>query len=75
MAYLTITTLQNNVLSPIVYGNRMKLNPTAILLGLMLWYLLWGVAGAFLAVPILAAFNVYASRTPSLKSLSTFLSD
>ncbi len=74
-AYLAVTTLQNNVLSPILYGKHMKLNPAAILLSLMLWYMLWGVAGAFLAVPILAAFNVFASRTPSLKPLHVFLSD
>ena len=74
-AYLVVTTLQNNVLSPILYGKEMKLNPAAILLSLMLWYMLWGVAGAFLAVPILAAFNAFASRTPSLKSVSVFLSD
>lgn len=74
-AYLAVTTLQNNVLSPILYGKHMKLNPTAILLSLMLWYMLWGVAGAFLAVPILAAFNVFAARTTSLKPLSIFLSE
>lgn len=74
-AYLAVTTLQNNVLSPIVYGKHMKLNPVAILLSLMLWYMLWGVAGAFLAVPILAAFNVMAARVPELKPVSVFLSE
>ena len=74
-AYLAVTTFQNNVLSPILYGKHMKLNPVAILLSLMLWYMLWGVAGAFLAVPLLAAFNVFASRTPSLKAVNVFLSE
>ena len=74
-AYLLVTSLQNNVLSPIVYGRGMKLNPTAILLGLMLWYMVWGVAGAFLAVPILAAFNVLASKVPSLLGVHEFVSD
>jgi predicted PurR-regulated permease PerM len=74
-AYLLVTTLQNNVLSPVAYGRSLKLNPVAILAGLMLWYMLWGVAGAFLAVPILAAFNVLASRVPSLAGAHEFLSD
>ena len=74
-AYFLITTLQNNLVSPIAYGSRLKLNPAAILAALMLWYMLWGVAGAFLAVPILAAFNVFAERVDSLKGVSAFISD
>ncbi|MEP6766331.1 MAG: AI-2E family transporter [Gemmatimonadaceae bacterium] len=74
-AYLIITTLQNNVVSPIAYGKSLRLNPTAILAGLMLWYMLWGVAGAFLAVPILAAFSVLASRVKALKGVEAFISD
>ncbi|MEP6779456.1 MAG: AI-2E family transporter [Gemmatimonadaceae bacterium] len=74
-AYLVITTLQNNVVSPIAYGRSLRLNPTAILAALMLWYMMWGVAGAFLAVPILAAFKVLADRVPSLKGIGVFISD
>jgi predicted PurR-regulated permease PerM len=73
--YLVVTSLQNNLVSPIAYGRGMRLNPTAILVGLMVWWGLWGVAGAFLAVPILAAMNVVARRALSLRGLAAFLSD
>ena len=46
--YLTISTLQNNLVSPVAYGRRLRLNPVAILIGVLFWYYLWGVAGAFL---------------------------
>jgi predicted PurR-regulated permease PerM len=52
--YLLITTIQNNVVSPYAYGNHLKLNPVAVLIGVLLWWFLWGVPGAFLAVPIVA---------------------
>src|SRR5215204_5624818 len=29
-AYLAISTLQNNVVSPLVYGQRLRLNPVAV---------------------------------------------
>ena len=74
-AYLVITSLQNNLVSPIAYGKGMRLNPTAILAALMLWYLVWGVAGAFLAVPILAAFRVLCDELPPLKGVGAFISD
>ena len=48
-AYLLVTTLQNNVVSPIAYGNGMKLNPVAVFIGVILWWFLWGIPGAFLA--------------------------
>src|SRR5438874_2773779 len=40
--YLVITTLQNNVVSPYAYGNRLKLNPVAVMICVMFWWLLWG---------------------------------
>ena len=42
-AYLIVTTIQNNVVSPLAYGNGLKLNPVAVLLGVILWWFLWGI--------------------------------
>jgi len=49
------------------------LNPLAILLGVIVWYFLWGVPGAFLAVPILAAFKTLCERVETLKPVCVFL--
>ena len=61
-AYLLITTVQNNVVSPIVYGRGLELNPAAILVSVIIWLFLWGVVGAFLAVPILAIIKIVCDR-------------
>ena len=74
-AYLLITTLQNNLVSPFAYGSRLKLNPVAVMLGVMVWYALWGVPGAFLAVPIVATAKVMADRVPGLLALGEFLGE
>src|SRR5205814_1800399 len=47
IAYLLITTLQNNLVSPAAYGRGLKLNPTAILAAVMFWAVIWGIAGVF----------------------------
>jgi predicted PurR-regulated permease PerM len=73
--YLVVTTLQNNLLSPMAYGRGLRLNPTMILISVMFWWMLWGVAGAFLAVPILASLRVVASRLPSLEPLAVLLAE
>jgi predicted PurR-regulated permease PerM len=73
-AYLVITTLQNNLVSPVAYGRSLKLNPTAILVGVIFWAAVWGIAGVFLAVPLLAAIRIVAERT-RYRPLAIFLAD
>jgi predicted PurR-regulated permease PerM len=74
-AYLVVTTLQNNLVSPGAYGRGLRINPTAILLGVMLCWMIRGVAGAFLSVPILASLRVLGSRLPSLTPLCVLLGE
>jgi predicted PurR-regulated permease PerM len=73
--YLTITTLQNNLVSPVAYGRRLKLNPVAVLVGVLFWYYVWGIAGAFLAVPIIATMKILGDHLESLSPVSEFLGD
>jgi len=75
LTYLAITTLQNNLVSPIAYGRRLRLNPVAVFVGVLFWYSLWGVAGAFLAVPILASLKIMGDHIDSLAPLAEFLGD
>ncbi|HEV7991780.1 MAG TPA: AI-2E family transporter [Gemmatimonadaceae bacterium] len=74
-SYLVVTTLQNNLVSPIAYGRGLRLNPTMILIGVMFWWMVWGVAGAFLAVPILASLRVLGSRIPVLEPIEVMLEE
>jgi predicted PurR-regulated permease PerM len=73
--YLTISTLQNNLVSPVAYGRRLRLNPVAILVGVLFWYYLWGVPGAFLAVPIIATLKIIGEHVEPLGPLAEFLGE
>jgi predicted PurR-regulated permease PerM len=44
-SYLVITTLQNNLVSPLVYGKHLRLNPVAVFVGVLFWWTLWGRPG------------------------------
>jgi predicted PurR-regulated permease PerM len=74
-SYLLVTTIQNNLVSPLAYGRGLKLNPVAVLIGVLFWWFVWGVAGAFLAVPIIAMIKVVGDRMPALKGLAEFLGE
>lgn len=46
-------TIEANLVTPLILGRRLTLNPLLILLSLSFWGWIWGAPGAFLAVPIL----------------------
>jgi predicted PurR-regulated permease PerM len=74
-SYLAINLLQAYVLSPLLLGRRLTLNPVAILIGLILWWEIWGVAGAFIAVPLLATFKILCDHIETLAPVGEFLGD
>ena len=72
-SYLAINLLQANFVTPAVLGRRLTLNPVAILIGLVFWWWLWGVGGAFVAVPLLATFKIFCDHIESLAPIGEFL--
>jgi predicted PurR-regulated permease PerM len=51
-AFVALTTIEGQIITPAVLGRRLTLNPLAVLFSLAFWAWLWGPMGAFLAVPI-----------------------
>lgn len=74
-SYLAINLLQAYVLTPLLLGRRLTLNPVAILMGLILWWEIWGVAGAFIAVPLLATLKILCDHIETLAPVGEFLGD
>jgi predicted PurR-regulated permease PerM len=74
-SYLGINLLQAYVVTPLLLGRRLTLNPVAILIGLILWWEVWGVAGAFIAVPLLATLKILCDHIETLAPVGEFLGD
>jgi len=74
-SYFLIATLQTSVVSPIAYGRRLSLHPVTILVGVLFWWFVWGVAGAFVAVPILAVIKIVADRSEALAPLGKLMGE
>jgi len=73
-AYLAINLVQSNLVTPMLLGHRLTLNPVAIFIGLAFFFWIWGVPGAFLAVPILATMKILCDNIESLAAIGEFLS-
>jgi predicted PurR-regulated permease PerM len=55
-------------------GNSLNLSPFAILASLAVWSALWGIPGAFLAVPITAILTIVFSEFPGTRPVAVLLS-
>jgi AI-2 transport protein TqsA len=74
---LALTAVQfaiGNFLDPYVMGNSLNLSPFAILISLAVWSELWGIPGAFLAVPITAIVAIVFSAFPGTRPIAVLLS-
>lgn len=49
---LAIHVLVGAILEPAVFGSLLRLHPVIVLIALGAWFILWGIPGSILAVPI-----------------------
>ncbi|MBA3317453.1 MAG: AI-2E family transporter [Gemmatimonadales bacterium] len=71
--FLVLNLIESNLVTPAIYGNRMKLNTVALFIGLIFWWYIWGVPGAILAVPIMATIKIACDHIESLAPIGEFL--
>jgi predicted PurR-regulated permease PerM len=72
-AFLLLHGLEANFLSPLIMGHRLRLSPVFVFLSVMVWGWLWGVAGAFIAVPLLLALRAVCKRSRRLRLVCVYL--
>ena len=60
--------IEANIITPMVVGKRLTINPLAILIALSFWTWVWGTMGALLAVPLLIIMKTVfaAAGTPDI---------
>ncbi len=63
-----------NFLDPWLMGSSLNLSPFVILVGLVAWVSIWGIAGAILSVPIMAILVIVFSEFESTRPIAVLLS-
>jgi predicted PurR-regulated permease PerM len=71
--YLIIHLVESQVVTPLMLARRFTFNPVAVIISLLFWYWMWGVAGALLAVPLLATVKITCDRVRPLMAVGHFL--
>jgi predicted PurR-regulated permease PerM len=73
--FLALHAVESNLVTPLVVGRRLRLSPIAVFLSVIIWGWIWGIAGAFIAVPMLLAIRAACRRVRSWRWLYGYLSD
>jgi putative permease len=75
VALLGIHIVDANVLLPLVVGSKVRINALVTLLGVIIGEAAWGIAGMFLAIPVIAIAKIIFDRVPTLKPWGMLLGD
>jgi len=63
-----------NMLDPYMMGSSLNLSPFAILVSLAIWSSIWGIPGAFLAIPITVSMTIIFSEFEVTRPIAILLS-
>lgn len=74
-AYMLVQFLDNNVIVPRIVASKVKINALASIIVVLVGGAIWGVAGMFLALPLIAIAKVICDRVEALKPFGYLLGD
>jgi predicted PurR-regulated permease PerM len=73
ITFLALATIEGQIIEPIFFGRRLRLNPIVVFVALWLGGWLWGIAGVLLALPVLVATKVAAAQPGGNDGILRFL--
>ncbi|MDD5974069.1 MAG: AI-2E family transporter [Spirochaetales bacterium] len=71
---ISIEMVLGNIIDPRIQGVQLNISPLMILISLSFWGYIWGIAGMFLAVPVMSIIQIICLMVPSLKPVAIILS-
>ena len=74
---ISLTVIQvtiDNVVEPRYMGRTLNVDPLVVMIALVLWGTLWGMAGMFLAIPLTAIVIIALAQVPGTRWLAVLMS-
>lgn len=75
ISVVVVNSIDGNVITPKVIGSKVSLNSFVVLFGIIVAESIWGIAGMFLAIPVLAIFKVIFDSVFDLKPYGFLLGE
>ena len=67
VTYGLVQFFQNNVLTPLIVGSEVNINPVFTIMALLAGELIWGIPGMILGIPLLGIFKIICDHVEPLK--------
>jgi len=72
---IIVHLIDSNIIVPLVVSSKVKINALASVIGIFIGGMLAGIAGMFLAIPIIAILKVIFDNVPSLEAWGYLIGD
>ncbi len=72
--YIILNALESEVITPLVLGKSMEIDPLVIILTLLVLGWMWGLVGLLIAVPLLTCFRIVAEKHPPMAAIARLIS-
>lgn len=72
---LVIEQVMGNFVDPKIMGRQLSLSPLVVLVSLLFWTWVWGIPGAFLAVPLTVLITIAFAHVDALKPIALLLTN
>ena len=73
--FMVLELITNNVIEPWLYGTHTGVSSFALIVAVVFWTSIWGLAGLLLSTPLTVCLVVIGKYVPQLKFLSILLGD
>jgi len=70
-----LSATEGYLVTPLVVGKSLALNPVVIFVALTFWTWMWGIPGAIIAVPLLMVTKIVCDHVPALTRVGRLLGD
>lgn len=70
-----IQLLENNLITPMVVGSKVKVNAFAVIISILVGGWLWGISGMILFIPLVGILKITLEKSEQLQAFGFLLSD
>jgi predicted PurR-regulated permease PerM len=75
LSMLIIHMIDGNILNPVIVGSKIRINALAAIVAVITMAALWGLAGTFMALPLLAIVKVVFEEIPAFRPYAQLMGD
>jgi predicted PurR-regulated permease PerM len=70
-----IQLFENNIITPLVVGSKVRVNALAVILAILMGGWLWGISGMILFIPLVGVLKITLERSKTLSPFAYLLGD